>query len=247
VSGRAPAVLAVDLVDPTGVSGLTVDARVFSDLQVDGRFAPSGIRAAGGILEYPEASVLAALETAMADDRVRGARVGVHGGAGTTAAIARVLAGHPGLPVVVSSSLPSHGETAGPSAVWTDAFRHFGGVARVVVVGVSESAAAAGRAWSGLGSARGVAEAIRSRGVRAVVVTGIATGSRVVDVLDDGGEWVALDGPRVEAPRIPGLPGTFAAALAVGLAAGRPLPDAVRGAQGQVVARLRLAAVRSAG
>ena len=89
------------------------------------------------------------------------------------------------------------------------------------------------------------ARAILDLGPRAVVVKGRGLpGLRdeVVDVLYDGETMTRLATPRVPTNNIRGTGCTLSAALAVHLARGRPLPEALPAARDWVVALLRASA-----
>jgi hydroxymethylpyrimidine/phosphomethylpyrimidine kinase len=83
------------------------------------------------------------------------------------------------------------------------------------------------------------ARALRGQGARAALVAGAAWGGRVLDVLDDGGPVAVFDASRLVAPRVAGIGGIHAAALAAFLARGESLKRAVDAAQRHVASRLQ--------
>ncbi len=116
--------------------------------------------------------------------------------------------------------------------------RHLYPVARVVVVRAADLASLAGRGVDDLDALRGAASRLREEGAKAVVVAGWLARGRVIDLLDDDGQFVLLDTARIQVPRIPGLAGAYAAALAAHLARGLPLAAAVEAAQRYIGFRL---------
>jgi hydroxymethylpyrimidine/phosphomethylpyrimidine kinase len=96
----------------------------------------------------------------------------------------------------------------------------------------------AGRSVDDLESLREAASKLREQGAAAVVIAGLLRRGRVLDLVDDGGNVVLLDTARIHAPRIPGLAGSYAAALASHLARGLALPEAADSAQRYIAFRL---------
>ena len=116
--------------------------------------------------------------------------------------------------------------------------RHLYPAARVVVVRAADVPSLADRTVDDLDVLRAAAVQLREQGARAVVIAGWVVRGRVIDLLDDDGQVVLLDTARIQVPRIPGLAGAYAAALAAHLARGLPLSSAVEAAQRYVGFRL---------
>jgi hydroxymethylpyrimidine/phosphomethylpyrimidine kinase len=91
-------------------------------------------------------------------------------------------------------------------------------------------------AGTGGGSPEADAEELAARGARAVVVTG---SELAVDVLRYDGVTEMLAGEPVATANSHGSGCTFSSAIAVRLAAGDAVPDAVRAAKSYVTAALR--------
>jgi hydroxymethylpyrimidine/phosphomethylpyrimidine kinase len=83
------------------------------------------------------------------------------------------------------------------------------------------------------------ARTLREQGARAALVAGAAWGGRVLDVLDEGGPIAVFDVSKVMAPRVDGVGGVHAAALAAFLARGETLRRAVDASQRYVALRLQ--------
>lgn len=100
-----------------------------------------------------------------------------------------------------------------------------------------EAALLTGQAVRRTGDALAAADALRARGARAVVVTGLETGGSVRAVaVDDDGAW-RVDVPRVAAPAY-GAGDLFSALLLAHRLAGRPLADGMARAASSVHAVL---------
>jgi hydroxymethylpyrimidine/phosphomethylpyrimidine kinase len=109
--------------------------------------------------------------------------------------------------------------------------RHLYPVARVVVVRFADLAAFVDVEIDDLDALRSAASRLRGDGTRAVVVAGWLVRGRVIDLIDDGGAVELLDTARIQVPRVPGLAGAYAAAMAAHLARGLSLAGAAAAAQ----------------
>jgi hydroxymethylpyrimidine/phosphomethylpyrimidine kinase len=111
--------------------------------------------------------------------------------------------------------------------------------ARVVVVRAAELSAFGAREAEDVEGLRAATAELRARGAGAVVVAGLLWRGRVFDLVDDAGKVVLLDTARIHAPHVPGLAGSYAAALTAHLARGLGLPEAADAAQRYVGFRLQ--------
>jgi hydroxymethylpyrimidine/phosphomethylpyrimidine kinase len=152
-------------------------------------------------------------------------------------AIAAALTLYPG-PVVFDPVLAaSSGGSlfAGPpAALWTLVAR-----ASLVTPNLAEAAALAGlRRVASLAEARAAAHALRERGARAVLVKGGHLEGPAVDLLvtEQGEETLVSDRLPGSSPRGTGC--ALATAIAVELARGRPLPEAVARAKAWLHAQI---------
>jgi hydroxymethylpyrimidine/phosphomethylpyrimidine kinase len=109
---------------------------------------------------------------------------------------------------------------------------------RVVVARAADLPSLTGREAADLAGLRDAASRLREQGARAVVISGWSAHGRVLDLLDDGGELAVLDTARIHAAHVPGLAGSYAAALAAHLARGLALRDAAEAAQRYVGFRI---------
>lgn len=111
--------------------------------------------------------------------------------------------------------------------------------ARVVVARAADLLFLAGREVEDLDGLRDAAKRLRDLGAKAAIVAGLVVRGRVLDLVDDEGNVVLLDTARIQAPRVPGLAGAHAAALAAHLARGLPLSHAAEAAQRYIGFRLQ--------
>ena len=99
-----------------------------------------------------------------------------------------------------------------------------------------------GRSITSIAEARDATRRIHDMGPTAVILTGgHLPGNEVVDILFDGCDLVEFRGPRIDTTSSHGTGCTFGAAVAAGLARGRPLADATRAAKTYVEQSLRKA------
>lgn len=121
-------------------------------------------------------------------------------------------------------------------------------LAALATPNLDEAAILAGFAVDDEEGMRRAAEALVGRGARAALVKGgHLSGGEMVDVLFDGREWHAWRRPKLETRSTHGTGCTLSAAVAAGLAHGRPLRDAVEDALDFVHRAMRAAPGYGAG
>jgi len=236
-------VLTVAATDSGGAAGIAADLATFAALGVHGACAVTAVTAQDtldvrNVHRVPEQQVAAQLEAVLDDLPVAAAKTGMLGSAAAVRLVARRLA-H--LPLVVDPVLvATTGATLAGESVRRAYLEHLFPVATVVTPNATEA-----RALLGIGAEVGpqhLAAGLTEFGP-AVVVTG---GPETVD--DDlCTDWLALPGQPAQALRHAVVPTandhgtgcTFSAALAVGLAHGDPLPQAVSDAADFTARQLR--------
>ena len=223
-----PLVVSAHALDTGGGDGLVADAAVFAELDCRAVCVATSVVSREPL---PVEVLARQLEAAQLVGPVGAARIGFVKGATQVELIAGfVRRVAPATAVVASPLLDSETHEA--------IRRHLYPAARVVVVRAADLASLADRTIEDLDVLRGAALQLREQGARAVVVAGWLVRGRVLDLLDDDGQVVLLDTARIQVPRIPGLAGAYAAALAAHLARGLPLSTAVEAAQRYVGFRL---------
>lgn len=240
---RDPRVLNIHALDPSRGETLTADSRVFEDLQCPashvvtemlirrrGRLGPA-VPLDAGVIE-------AQYDAAWFEGAPSAARVGIIRDPDRTDWLASLLVRRPVPAVVVAPTVRLGGDdvldSAGLQALRTRLFP----LARILIVRFGDLESLIGVRASSLREMRDAAARLRDLGPKAVLVSGWVERGRVVDVLDDGGRSTVFDTARVAAPRIPGLGGAHSTAVTVGVARGRPLEEAVAGAQRYIGMRL---------
>jgi hydroxymethylpyrimidine/phosphomethylpyrimidine kinase len=231
----APLVVSVHALDAGGGDGFVADAAVFAELECRAACIATSV-----LLPEPLALDLLSrqLEAAGRLAPAAGARVGFVVGPShveLVAAFVRRIA-----PSATVFAPPVHvaGSVLLESPTLEATRRHLFPAARVLVTRAADVAALSGREVKDLEGLRDAAQSLRDKGAKAVVIAGLLVRGRVLDLLNDDGSVVLLDTARIQAPRVPGLAGAHAAALAAHLARGLPLADAVEAAQRYIGFRL---------
>lgn len=230
-----PLVVSAHALDTGGGEGLVADAAVFSEL--DCRVAC----VATSVVSHeplPLDVLSRQLEAAQQGGAVGSARVGFVSGAAQVELIAGFVRRIAPSTTVVAPPVRKGTSPLIDTETQAAIRRHLYPVARVVVVRAADLASLADRTVDDFDALRGAALQLREQGARAVVLAGWLVRGRVIDLLDDDGQVVLLDTPRIQVPRIPGLAGAYAAALAAHLARGLPLSLAVEAAQRYIGFRL---------
>ena len=243
-----PTVLTIAGSDSGGGAGLQADLKTFAAHGVHGVCAVTAVtaqntRAVTAVDAVAARTVAAQIHAVFDDFDVRAVKTGMLATAAIVEAVCEALEAHPGPPLVVD---PVIAATSGRRLLDEDAVAVVRGRllkrARVVTPNRFEAEVLAGQRIDSLDDARRAAGRIRTRGAAAALVTGgHFDTAESVDLLDDGGAVVELRGPRDDR-RNHGTGCALSAAIAAGLAAGRPLPAAAAGAKRYVEGGIRHAA-----
>ena len=230
-----PLVVSVHALDTGGGEGLIADAAVFAELECRAACVATSVVSHEPL---PLDIVARQLEAAQLVGPVGAARVGFVKGATQVELIAGFV--RRAAPTTTVVAAPVRDGTSPLLDVETQEAirRHLYPAARVVVARAADLASLAERSVDDLDALRGAALRLREQGARAVVIAGWLLRGRVIDLLDDDGQIVLLDTARIRVPRVPGLAGAYAAALAAHLARGLPLSTAAEAAQRYVGFRL---------
>ena len=229
---RAPVVLTIAGSDPSGGAGIQADVKTFATLGVFGAAVVTALTAQNtrGVLGIETVSpefVVLQLDAVLDDLDVRAIKTGMLGRVAVVEAVAARLATGPAVPIVVDPVLVA---TAGQALTESQAIetirRRLLPLAAVVTPNLPEAEALTGRPVSTPAEMHDAARALIDLGARAALVKGGHLADAALDVLHDGTTAHELAAPRA--------PGTFhgtgcalSAAIAVGLARGATLHDAV--------------------
>jgi hydroxymethylpyrimidine/phosphomethylpyrimidine kinase len=258
VTARAAHVLVIAGLDPSGGAGLIADVRTLAEHGVGAlgvvtaltEQGHDGVRATNPVdADLVGRQVRAALD----GEPVDAVKIGMLGRAATARAVAAALAAAAPVPVVLDPILRASSGAVLLADDDTGGARAALAALLPLVTLVTPNAVEAARLCDAappatLVEAAALAAALRARGARAVLLKGghlpeAAAPGEVVDLLDDGrGAPVLLRGPRQEGAHGTGC--ALASAVAAGLAIGRPLEEAVRGARDFLARRLLVATAR---
>jgi hydroxymethylpyrimidine/phosphomethylpyrimidine kinase len=221
-----PCALAIGGLDPGGGAGVIADLRAFARAGVFGCASvalvtvqsTSGLRRARSV---PARDVVAQAEEVLIHQRVRSIKVGALGDAANVRAVARLLARHPTIPVVVDTPMRP---TRGRERLLADrAVAVLRGEllprATLATVNVPEAEVLSGRRVRDVGEAHEAAIELSRGGTRAVLVKGgHLAGRDAIDVLAIDGATYELRAHRVALPAMHGTGCTFASLVAGRLA-----------------------------
>lgn len=231
-AGPPPVVVSIAGSDPSGGAGIQADLKTFHTFDVYGAAVltsltvqnTTGVR---GRQDVDPAMVVAQLAAVQDDLPVAAAKTGMLPTPETIAALAAHLRQRPLTALVVDPVLVATSGDALATASTADALRALFPLAALVTPNLPEAAALTGRAVDDLAAMRDAARALRDLGAAAVLVKGGHLPGRPIDVLATACGIVELDAPRVEPAVAHGTGCSLSAAIAAGLAAGRPLEEAV--------------------
>jgi hydroxymethylpyrimidine/phosphomethylpyrimidine kinase len=232
-AGTPPVVLTIAGSDSGGGAGIQADLKTFAALGAYGASVITAITAQNtlgvtAIHSVPAEIVAAQLDAVLTDLSVAAVKVGMIGDPAVARVIAERAADLPNLvvdPVLVA--------TSGARLANVDAVTALLAYPCVLTPNRQEAAALLG---GGEETAGVMAERLAAAGPRAVVVTG---SELAVDVLHYAGETTTLRGEPVPTANNHGSGCTFSSAIAVRLAAGDTVPEAVRHAKRYVTSALR--------
>jgi hydroxymethylpyrimidine/phosphomethylpyrimidine kinase len=229
-----PVVLTIAGSDSSGGAGIQADLKTF---QAFGTYGTSAITAVTvqntlgvtGVHLVPLETVRGQIAAVAEDLQPRACKTGMLGTAELSRAVAEAIREHR-LPAYVLD--PVMVATSGDRLLEEEAERtilqELLPLAAVVTPNLDEASILVGRAVRTEDEMAAAAEELVARGAGAALLKGgHLSGPEVVDILFDGREWRRWRRARVETSSTHGTGCTLSAALAAGLAWGRPLPEAV--------------------
>jgi len=240
-----PRALTVAGSDSGGGAGIQADLKTFSAYRVFGMSVLTAITAQNsvgvqGVVTLPPAFVAVQLESVLSDFGADAAKCGMLATAGIVRAVAAKLKEHRVEKLVVDPLMIA---TSGDPLLEPDAREALIGeilpLALVVTPNLHEAGALAEMAVTTRDDMEEAARRIAKLGPRHVLVKGGHLTGEAVDLLFNGREFTAFSAPRIDSANTHGTGCTFSAAIAAGLARGRPLPEAVRDAKAYVTRAIR--------
>ncbi len=240
-----PKALTIAGSDSGGGAGIQADLKTFSAYRVFGLSVITAVTAQNsvgvqGVENLAPAFVARQLRSVLEDFGVDAAKCGMLSVAPIIEAVAGALAEHPIDKLVVDPVMVAK---SGDSLLQPDAvealIRHILPLALVVTPNLPEAEVLSGITVANREEMEEAARRIGKLGARHVLVKGGHLKGDAVDILWNGREVTAFQVPRVESSNTHGTGCTFSAAIAAGLAKGRPLGEAVREAKAYVTKAIR--------
>jgi hydroxymethylpyrimidine/phosphomethylpyrimidine kinase len=240
-----PKALTIAGSDSSGGAGVQADLKTFSAYRVFGMSVITAVTAQNSLgvqaVEWlPPSLVARQLASVLEDLGTDAAKCGMLGSAAIVEAVAAGLRAHPVERLVVD---PVMAATSGDALLEPDAVGKVTSsllpLALVVTPNLPEAEALAGMPVSNRADMEEAARRIHKLGPRNVLVKGGHLKGAAVDLLYNGREFTAFQAPRIESDNTHGTGCTFSAAIAAGLAQGRPLVEAIRDAKAYVTRAIR--------
>jgi hydroxymethylpyrimidine/phosphomethylpyrimidine kinase len=240
-----PKALTIAGSDSGGGAGIQADLKTFSAYRVFGMSVITAVTAQNsvgvqGVENLGPAFVAQQLRSVLEDFGVDAAKCGMLSVAPIIEAVAGVLGEHPIDKLVVDPVMVAKSGNAllQPDAV-AALIRRILPLALVVTPNLPEAEVLSGITVSSRDEMEEAARRIGKLGARHVLVKGGHLKGDAVDILWNGREMTAFQVPRIESSNTHGTGCTFSAAIAAGLAKGRPLGEAVREAKAYVTKAIR--------
>ncbi|WP_328885722.1 bifunctional hydroxymethylpyrimidine kinase/phosphomethylpyrimidine kinase [Streptomyces sp. NBC_00316] len=238
-----PRVLTIAGSDSGGGAGIQADLKTMLALGAHGMSVLTAVTAQNslgvqGAWELPVEAVRAQYRSVVDDIGVQAVKTGMLASPSLVAAVAGLLSDATAPVVVDPVSVSKHGDKLLADDA-LDAVRNtLLPVATVATPNLDEVAQLTGIEVTDESGMRRAAARLLGYGPRWVLVKGGHLPGEAVDLLTDGGEEHWLRAPRHDNRHTHGTGCTLASAIAVGLAHGLPVPDAVRQAKDYVTAAI---------
>ncbi|MFJ9898974.1 bifunctional hydroxymethylpyrimidine kinase/phosphomethylpyrimidine kinase [Streptomyces sp. NPDC091280] len=231
-----PLVLTVAGSDSGGGAGIQADLKTMLALGVHGMSVVTAVtaqnsRGVQGAWELPAAAVRAQYRSVVDDIGVQAVKTGMLASAELVETVAELLAGTDAPAVVDPVGISKHGDALLAASALDAVRTRLLPVATVATPNLDEVAQLTGVRVETEEQLREAAAAVLSYGPRWVLVKGGHLPGDAVDLLTDGTEEHWLRAPRYDNRHTHGTGCTLASAIAVHLAMGRSVPDAVTAAK----------------
>ncbi|MGL4395496.1 MAG: bifunctional hydroxymethylpyrimidine kinase/phosphomethylpyrimidine kinase [Hyphomicrobium sp.] len=243
-----PVALTIAGSDPSGGAGIQADLKTFTALGVYGASVLTALTAqntlgVSGVFKVPADFIRAQFDAVARDLTLAAIKTGMLGDTETVLTVADLVATRPAVPLVVDPVMVA---TSGDPLLTVDAIAAVRDVLIPRALLITPNLPEAARLLdTGMAETRSDAvrqsQALLALGCRAVLVKGgHGTGDMAEDILSMTGEdSIVLSRPRIATHNTHGTGCTLSAAIAAGLASGRPLADAVTIAKDYVTMALQ--------
>lgn len=242
---RVPKALSIAGSDSGGGAGIQADLKTFSAFRVFGMSVLTAVTAqnsvgVAGVHNVPPEFVALQIDAVLDDIGADAVKLGMLSTAPIIEAVAARVAAHRQAHVVLDPVMIAK---AGDALLQPDAraalVERVLPLAEVVTPNLHEAAVLADIPVASEKDMEEAARRIHARGARAVLVKGGHLKESATDILWDGRAFTRFTAPRLDSNNTHGTGCTLSAAIAAGLAHGRPLADAVRDAKAYVSAAIR--------
>ncbi len=240
-----PLVLTIAGSDPSGGAGIQADLATFAAHRAHGFSVLTAVIAQNSasverVLPVAPAMVRAQIESVVAEAMPRAVKIGALASAAIVRAVARAVSElrmpSPVVdPVMVSTAGVRLLDVGGARALR----RFLIPLARIVTPNLAEAEALTGIRCVSDDAIRAAAREIVAIGAQAVVIKGGHRSGAPTDLFHDGRRFVELRSARIAGGGVHGSGCVFSAAIAVSLALGMELLEAVRAAKRYVTAAIR--------
>ena len=240
-----PKALTIAGSDSGGGAGIQADLKTFSAFRTFGMSVLTAVTAQNsvgvtGVHNLPPEFVALQIEAVLSDIGADAIKIGMLSTAPIIGAVADRLGAGEQAPIVVDPVMISK---SGDPLLQPDAclalIERMLPLALVVTPNLPEAAALADLPVANEADMEEAARRIHRRGPRHVLVKGGHLKDSATDVLYDGKSFTRYPSVRVESSNTHGTGCTLSAAIAAGLAHGRPLPQAITEAKAYVTAAIR--------
>jgi len=242
---RVPKALTIAGSDSGGGAGIQADLKTFSAFRVFGMSVLTAVTAqnsvgVSGVHNLPPEFVARQIDAVLDDFGADAVKLGMLSTAPIIEAVAARLASHGQAHVVLDPVMIAK---SGDALLQPDAraalVERVLPLAEVVTPNLHEASALADMPVTTEKEMEEAARRIHARGPRHVLVKGGHLKDSATDLLWDGRAFTRFPGPHLDSNNTHGTGCTLSAAIAAGLAHGRPLADAVREAKAYVTAAIR--------
>ncbi|MFJ8790157.1 bifunctional hydroxymethylpyrimidine kinase/phosphomethylpyrimidine kinase [Streptomyces sp. NPDC102462] len=231
-----PRVLTVAGSDSGGGAGIQADLKTMLALGAHGMSVITAVTAQNslgvqGAWELPVAAVRAQYRSVVDDIGVQAVKTGMLGSAELVEAVAELIGGTDVPAVVDPVSVSKHGDPLLAATALDSVLGRLLPVATVVTPNLDEVAQLTGVRVASESGMREAAAALLAYGPAWALIKGGHLPGDAVDLLTDGTREHWLRSPRLDNRHTHGTGCTLASAIAVGLARGRSVPEAVAAAK----------------
>ena len=255
MSRKIPIALTIAGSDSSGGAGIQADLKAFSALGVYGASVITALTAQNtlgvcAIHDVPDDMIAAQMDAVFSDLAVGAVKIGMLSRPGAIRTVAEGLARHGARPVVLDPVMVA---ASGARLLTDDSLASLKELlipaADLLTPNLPEAAALLGVAEAASeDDMRAQGEALLALGARAVLMKGgHGTGAESVDLLVTPSGITRLAAPRHASRNTHGTGCTRSSAIAAGLAAGAPLPDAVAAAKAYITGAIAAADVLDIG